>query len=144
LRGLIADMRTLLSALPSEMETTIILSSHILAEVEQIASHCALINKGKITYSGGLDDLCSKAGAKLVIRSGVMDKTIAMLEAEGNTVSVEGEYIVATSTEASCNLAILLENLVNSGAQISHFEERKPTLEDMFLNLTAPAKEAVT
>jgi len=124
------------------MDTTIIISSHILAEVEQIATHCALINKGRIIYHGDLDTLRSQAGAKLIIKSEQMDKAVELLEADGRTVSIEDDVIVTVVPETEINLSALLEKLVLNGAQINHFEQRVPALEDVFLNLTGKSERA--
>jgi ABC-type multidrug transport system ATPase subunit len=48
----IQDLRQLLQSLPGETEATVVLSSHILAEVEQVADHLVVIHRGRLRYQG--------------------------------------------------------------------------------------------
>ena len=53
----IREMRDLISRLPQEQGITVFLSSHLLSEVEQVATHIGIINQGRMLFQGTLDDL---------------------------------------------------------------------------------------
>ena len=53
----IIEMRDLISRLPHDTNTTVFLSSHLLNEVEQVATHIGIINEGRMLFQGTLDEL---------------------------------------------------------------------------------------
>ena len=56
----IHEIRELISSLPKERGITVIISSHLLSEVEQMADYVGIINKGKMLYQGTLAELETK------------------------------------------------------------------------------------
>ena len=53
----IHEMRDMIRRLPAEFGVTVFLSSHLLSEVEQIASHIGIIHEGRLLFQGTLSDL---------------------------------------------------------------------------------------
>ena len=53
----INEIRNLIMSIPEKYGSTVIISSHLLSEVEQIADYVGIINKGKIIYQGLLSEL---------------------------------------------------------------------------------------
>ena len=56
----IHEIRELISSLPKERGITVIISSHLLSEVEQMADYVGIINQGKMLYQGTLAELETK------------------------------------------------------------------------------------
>ncbi len=133
----IADMRTLIRRLPADFGATVLLSSHILVEVEQIADHCALINHGKTLFQGRLDDLIAEAKATLAIQSADAQRTISFLQSKGVAAEEKNGLVEAPCAFDRRECAALLTAIVTDGQEISYFELKRPSLENLFLQMTA-------
>jgi ABC-2 type transport system ATP-binding protein len=114
--------------------TTVFLSSHLLAEIEQVCSHVAVMSVGKLVAQGSLDELRAAASAQLHV-----DTTDGVLAAEvlaraGMTPVVDGMRVVADLggrvPEELCRA------LVEAGVGIRGFMVERPSLEDTFVALT--------
>ena len=76
------DMRELVKRLASE-GITILLSSHVLAEVEELCNRVAIIRKGRIIYEGRLDELIESAGGGYILRTSEPERARTLLLAHG-------------------------------------------------------------
>ncbi len=130
------DMRELVKRLASE-GITILLSSHILAEVEELCNRVAIIRKGRIIYEGRLDELLRSAGGGYRLRASDNERAREVLRAHGidGIEAVNGdlrfqadESAVATATVALGKAEIGIASLVPQTA----------TLEELFLGMTEP------
>ena len=63
----IIEMRELIKSFPEKYGITVLISSHILSEIELIATHVGIINKGKLVFQGTMDDLRAKQKAEIAI-----------------------------------------------------------------------------
>ena len=144
------EMRELLKELAA-MGKTLIVSSHILAELAEMCTQIGIIEKGKIVASGSLEDIRAKLQANRVVRIRVLAEEPAALElACKASVSGTGEPLVVSSngrpgTTLEMQVAGddyaaagLLARLIASGAQVADFREAGNDLEDLFLRLTEP------
>ena len=61
----IIEMRELIKSFPEKYGITVLISSHILSEIELIATHVGIINKGKLLFQGTMDDLREKQKAEI-------------------------------------------------------------------------------
>jgi len=66
------EIRELIKTLPGRYGMTVLLSSHLLAEIEQIATSVGIINEGRMVFQGSLDSLRPEAGAKSGSIPGIM------------------------------------------------------------------------
>jgi ABC-2 type transport system ATP-binding protein len=139
------EMRELLRELGS-MGKTIVLSSHILAELAELCDSIGIIEKGRMVASGLLETIQAQifSGRKLKIRlvSGE-SAALAALEKTGFVSDIQrtDEENGLTSLDMNFtgddnNAADLLENLVHNRVRIASFEEAANDLEDLFLTLT--------
>ena len=116
-----------------EAGVTVLLSSHILAEVQQVCTSATIIGNGRMLASGKVDDLL---GADNVHRVVVDDQAAAIsaLEAKGYTVSRDGKFLrVETDAEPST----ITKTLGQNGLWLSEITAVRPDLETVFLELTA-------
>lgn len=134
----IAEVRELIKSLPARFGTTVLLSSHLLSEVEQMADSCALIKDGRLLFQGPLEELKASAGAMLVIEADDPPRVATMLKEKGLDPHIEGARVLCRCDWARAERAALLADLVKAGLAISHFELKKPQLEHIFLELTGP------
>jgi len=132
----IREVRTLIRSLRDEMGLTVLLSSHLLYEVEQICNRVAIIDRGKLLYQGTLDGLVSREKTvKLTVDR--PDDAFAFLASDPSlVVSRNGEqslYITMTDEQ----IPALNRLLVEHGFQVSELSPSRETLEHVFLRLTA-------
>ncbi|MEM9232771.1 MAG: ABC transporter ATP-binding protein, partial [Pseudomonadota bacterium] len=137
----IAEVRELIKSLPSTAGTTVMLSSHLLAEVEQMADTCALINKGKLLFQGPLEELKATAGSVLVAEVDDPGRAAEIFAAAGLSPLVSDDRVEARCDWDRSARAELLSRLVSAGIAVSYFELRQPQLENVFLELTTPSAE---
>lgn len=128
------DMRELVKRLASE-GITILLSSHVLAEVEELCNRVAIIRKGRIIYEGRLDELLESAGGGYLLRTSEPERARALLLAHGieGPLLVDGELRFQAEPDAIEALSIALGH---AGVGISALMPRVATLEELFLDMT--------
>lgn len=120
---------------------TVLVSSHILTEVQQIADTVSIVARGRLVASGRVDDLVAGDGAAPV-RVGVADRDTAsrLLRASGWTVSDEGSDLVVTGASAvDVNRTLAREGLYAHELRTEHAD-----LEQVFLDLTQTEPTAPT
>ncbi len=120
---------------------TVLVSSHILSEVEQIADTVSIVTRGRLVASGRVDDLVSGGGAAPV-RVGVPDRDAAsrVLRGRGWTVSDEGSDLVVTgAASAEVNQSLALAGIYAHELRTEHAD-----LEQVFLDLTQTEPTAPT
>ena len=116
--------------------TTILLASHLLDEVEKVCSHVLVLRKGKILYSGRVDDM-SNSEDFFELNSNDIQALKSTLNSHPSIQKVveENGKIVAyfkTAVEASD----LNRYLFEKGIAVNHLIKRKRSLEEQFLELT--------
>ncbi len=134
------DMRKLVRRLADD-GMTVILSSHLMAEVEELCDRVAIIRSGKIVYEGRLDELRRAAGLSYSLRTTDDPKARSVLESapgiESASDGPEGELRFHPEDESS--VAGLSTALVGSGMGIVELSPRSASLEDLFFDLTEGA-----
>ncbi len=129
IRDLIRDL--------GESGVTVLLSSHILAEVQQVCHSVSIVGEGKLLASGRVEDLLGENVSRT--RVGVTDPQGArhFLEAAGYTVAREGDLLVVEGHE---NPEEITKLLAGKGVYVSELSAIRPTLETFFLKLTGRAR----
>jgi ABC-2 type transport system ATP-binding protein len=129
----IVEIRELLASLAGEGRTVFV-SSHLLAEVEQIASWLVLLNAGKVLFSGRLTDATAQATASLALSAADNEHLLALVRDLGYDAALDGEHVVvAAPAEAAeeINQAAMARGIV-----LRELTPRRPTLEETFFELT--------
>ena len=129
------DMRLLIRRL-ADQGLTIVLSSHLLAEVEELCNRVAIIQRGKIVYEGEIAALKRTAGASYSVQTTDDAKALAVCRAQSGIEDVRlvGERIWFSAPEDA--VAQLSQALVEAGALIRALTPQTATLEDLFFTLT--------
>jgi ABC-2 type transport system ATP-binding protein len=128
------DMRALVKNLASE-GITILLSSHILAEVEELCNRVAIIRSGRIIYEGRLDELLQSAAGGFRLRASDPERARAVLLARG----VEGVQLIDGELRFQAEPAAIEAATValgQAGIGISALVPLNATLEELFLGMT--------
>jgi ABC-type multidrug transport system ATPase subunit len=136
----IIDIRNLILYLSKEKKKTIFLSSHILSEMELIATRMAIINKGKCVAQGSIHDLLNDDDRIVTITVSEVDTVLNYINTSAwkkHINSVDGDTILFNLTFKQ--ISELNKELVNQGFNIHGLESRRQ-LEDFFLKLTESAE----
>jgi len=111
---------------------TVLVSSHVLAEVEQTADHVVIINRGRLVRAATLADLASAAGSRVLVRTPDADRLAVTLRVAGATVTVEGEVLTVEGTDAPSVGRLALRE----GVELHELTPAGADLERIFLSLT--------
>jgi ABC-2 type transport system ATP-binding protein len=132
------DMRLLIRRLADE-GMTVVLSSHLLAEVEELCNRVAIVRSGRIVYEGEIATLKRGAGTEYVLETTDDERAIAVCRAQPGLGDVQRKHgrIVFTTDEPTA--AQLSQALVEAGALIRVLSPQTVTLEDLFFSLTEGA-----
>ena len=135
--GGIRDMRDTIKQLAGQ-GMTILLSSHLLAEVEELCSRVAIIRNGRIVYEGALDAFHARATPRYRLRT--TDQTRAREVAAAASLAVELELDGSLVFPADEAAAVALSRLlVEAGLGIAALVPEAATLEELFFELTEGA-----
>src|SRR5947207_2291782 len=86
----IHEVRTLVRDLPKRRGVTVFLSSHLLAEVEQVATHLAIISQGQVKFEGTRADLQKRSKQIIVVQVDKPERAQVLLDAVSRTMTCEG------------------------------------------------------
>jgi len=131
----IIDIRNLILQLKNEKNKTVILSSHILSEIELIANRMIIINKGKTIVQGNVVDLLNSEDVIVQFKVDDVSKAIELLkqsEFSRNEISNNNSnLLIHTKAEA---IAIINSLFCSNSINVSSIETKRK-LEDYFLRL---------
>ncbi|MFI5714159.1 ABC transporter ATP-binding protein [Kribbella sp. NPDC051620] len=118
-----------------EQGRTVLVSSHILAEVEQVADTVSIIGHGRLLASGTVAEVIGGTGKSTVkISIDQLDKAASILTASGLTVRAEGNYLFVDGAEHSAEVT---RRLAQQELYVSELVPVRADLESVFLELTA-------
>ena len=132
----IHEIRDLLVELPARYGVTVFLSSHLLNEVEQVASHIGIIQQGRLCFQGTLDELHAEMEEQVVLGVDRPQEARTLLATAGWKVEANGGQRVTISAGGRADAALVNQQLVAAGFHVHHLTVEQPTLEDIFLSLT--------
>ncbi len=130
----IIELRRLIIRLKEEMGKTVIVSSHILSEVEQMADSMAIIHQGRCVAQGNVSELLSDNLLQVTIETNDNSKTLDVLRNAGaSIVSATADAVIISSSRS--DIPHLINALSAAGLDIYRIDHRRK-LEDFFLKLT--------
>ena len=136
----IADMRRFLKSLPERTGATVLLSSHLLGEIEQTATHVGVVNDGRLVLEGELSRLKADLAPEILRRTGDDARAVQALLASGHSpVAFEGGLSVALKPgqDADQAAAELVRVLVAGGAPVFAVGPKPRSLEDIYRGVAA-------
>jgi ABC-2 type transport system ATP-binding protein len=139
------DMRLLIRRL-AEQGMTVMLSSHLLAEVEDVCNRVAIVRQGRIVYEGEIAALKRGAGTRYWLETTDEERARAVCRVQPGLENLGEDHGRITFTADEAAVAALSQALVESGALIRAMAPETVTLEDLFFELTegeAPAPPPV-
>ena len=132
------EVRSLIRLLASE-GTTIFVSSHLLAEIEQICTDAAVMSVGRLVAQGTLSELRGVGGARVRLESPDRNAASAVFTRFGMTVAepgLDGTELLASFGPLEPDPATVVAALVEAQVRVRSFTVERPSLEQRFVDLT--------
>ena len=127
------EMRSLIRDLPGAHGVTVVLSSHLLAEVDQVATHVGMLSQGEMVFQGPASALDRLRKPRLSIGVDRVAAATSRLAEHGWTADLVDERLVIAG---EVDAAAVNRALVEHGHAVSHLAVESATLEDVFLSMT--------
>lgn len=134
----IIEVRELLKRLAVQEGMTILISSHLLAEIEKLVSHVGIIHKGKMLFQGRFEELQQRQQQSSVTLLGVSQPEAAeqLLRAGGFTPQRENGHLVLPQL-THAEVESIVRDLVGRQIGVHEVTTRKNDLESIFINLVS-------
>ena len=129
---------------------TVVLSTHILADVERVCDRVAILDHGRLLVVSDMDELLARYAAPVydvdleAADAGIATKLVAVLRRERGVVGVEPSargLTVRTDGSVATGRRVV-RALADSGAAVERFEKRRPSLEEVFVMIVDGAGSA--
>lgn len=127
------DMLTLIRRIGTEFGIDILLSSHLLDEVDRICDHVVIIAGGRVSRSGNLSDLRGDVTGLVLDVDDRVDVVAATLTAAGCDVHVDGDRLIITGPRPEQLHDLARDAVAAAGVGLRRLVDRQVTLEDVFL-----------
>jgi ABC-2 type transport system ATP-binding protein len=128
----IREMRQLIQRF-CEQGMTVLISSHILSEIEHIVTHLGIISKGQLRYQGTLQELMRHGQQRLEIETPHVQQAVAVLQTRYPGVQNNGTKVVLAGANADTALIVTL--LTQHGIAITKVDTVQDDLEALFLRI---------
>ena len=132
----IQEMRALIRNMPAATGATVLISSHLLGEIEQMVEQVGIIDHGHILFEGPLTELQRHSRGNVTLRLLDPAKAAPILRANGLTTHSDS-YVVTLPPLQDALLADLVQKLAACGAGVVELTPHTKTLEEIFLSLTS-------
>ncbi|MCG3087140.1 ABC transporter ATP-binding protein [Sporosarcina cyprini] len=131
----ILEMRELIKSMPKEHGITIVVSSHLLSEIDQMATQVGIITKGRIIFQDSIQKLREQASSSIKLTVNDVEAAWKTLLSNGFTTDlVQNNLFIDRGTDDQ--VAAIVKSLVEHDFSIYRVEEQKKSLEEIFLELT--------
>ncbi len=133
----IIEIRNLMIDLTTKHGKTILVSSHLLAEIERTATHVGIINKGELLFQGTIQELQNLS--KPIVKIDVNDIAIAknILITAGAEVITEDEQSISVTFKGKEDMGKLNSLLIKNDIIVYSLAKEKKDLENLFLDITS-------
>jgi ABC-2 type transport system ATP-binding protein len=134
------EVRSLIRQIAAE-GITVFVSSHLLAEVEQVSTHVGVMRTGELVFQGPLAELRRTGAARISIRTGDVDAAAKVLAKLGLTDTVAADGVLSAALGDMAGLGDdapekICAELVSAGIGVRGLAVETPSLEDLFVGLT--------
>jgi ABC-type multidrug transport system ATPase subunit len=137
----IADMRRFLRSLPERTGATVLLSSHLLGEIEQTATHVGILSEGRLVLEGELERLKADLAPEIALQTGDANRATALARARGFEVATASDGLIARlkpGEDARAASAALNRALVEADVAVFSIGPRARSLEGIYRDVSAP------
>ena len=134
----IQEMRELICSLPGQFGMTVLVSSHLLSEIDQMADHVGIIREGELVFQDTLAALHARSRHHLALRTTDNGEAARLLGESRIPCTLEDGYLILPLL-TDADAAKLSRFLAAHRVDLLRMEERQKSLEDIFLELTGKA-----
>ena len=134
----IIEMRDLIKSFPEKYGITVLISSHILSEIELIATHVGIINKGKLLFQGTMADLRAKQKVEIQLEVEPRADAEAYFNEIGLSFKGDQHFLYL---DANLQPFKLNRELIMNGFEVNQLMVKKHSLEEIFLSMTSGKEE---
>ena len=131
----IQEMRELICSLPERFGMTVVVSSHLLSEIDQMADHVGIIREGRLVFQDTLSALHARSCPRLALRT-TDNAGAARLLGENRVPCTLEDGWLTLPLLSDADAASLSRFLASHRVDLLRMEERQKSLEDLFLELT--------
>jgi ABC-2 type transport system ATP-binding protein len=128
-----SDMRSLILKINQDMGITVIISSHILSEIEKISNRMVVINNGEKIVEGNVQELMQNELLRVSFKSENLESISSFLKKQSIDFELSNDSIVADINEEQ--IPLVLKKMVKEDISITEMKQMR-TLEELFLGLT--------
>ncbi|SMG33852.1 ABC-2 type transport system ATP-binding protein [Paenibacillus aquistagni] len=130
----IQEIRELIKNMPRQFGITVLVSSHLLSEVEQMAEKVGIIREGELVFQGRMEELVSKASSGFRLAVSEPEEAMGRVLDMGLDGRIKGQLLeLGPLTDAQ--IAKLVRHLVEQQHDIYRVEEKRKSLEDIFMQM---------
>lgn len=139
----IQEMRQLIAEMPQTTGATVLISSHLLGEMEQMVTQVGILDHGRMLFEGSLRDLQKHSRGGILLRVLDMPKALNLLNEKGIKAATLADHpdTLQLPPLADEALAALVSTLAGNGAGIVGLTTQSKNLEEIFLSLTQNSGE---
>lgn len=138
----IAEMRRFLRELPDRTGATVLLSSHLLSEIDQLATHVGILSAGRLVLEGALGELKASLGTEIAVGTDDPARAAEVARAHGFDIECSDDALVARlapgeptrSASAALNRVLCI-----AGVRVHALTLRERSLETLYRNAALPA-----
>jgi ABC-type multidrug transport system ATPase subunit len=135
----IIEIRELLMKLVKEQNKTVFVSSHLLAEIERMATHVGIINHGAMLFQGSIKDLEDISQPLVQVETDSTVDAANFLKKNGHEVTNVTEKFLTIPYASKETTAAINASLHNNGHKVYSIGKIQKDLEELFLNITQKA-----
>jgi len=132
----IIEVRELLKKINLENQMTIVISSHLLAEIEKMVTHVGIINKGNVLFEGTFPGLQQQQTLNAVISFDTNNQSLTrrIIEANGFLPILKNDLVSLPIIEKK-KIANLVQQMVEQGVEVYQVMRSQDDLESIFMDL---------
>lgn len=131
----IIEIRNLIQRLPEEYGMTILISSHLLSEIDQIATTVGVISKGKMIFQDSIHAMRKLSRQTIILKVNDGKRAEHILQGKGIHANYQDSMLLLSKLSDQ-KVAEIVRMLVQNGLAIYRVEEKQSSLEDIFLQMT--------
>lgn len=131
-------MREILQDITQKYGCTVLVSSHILGELEKIATHYGILRQGKMIMELSAEEMDSRAQVFVSLKTKDMNGAKAVLSAKFTDVRLEDEYIRIYDAD---DTAAVVDYLIKNGHVVREIKKNKIGLEEYYIELMSAKEE---
>jgi ABC-2 type transport system ATP-binding protein len=136
----VVEIRELLKSLAQEKGVTVFMSSHILTEVDRLATRIGIIHKGRLIEELDTDRLERLRSMRLEVKARDLEGAQAVLQNAGYKVHIQDETLLVEDARAIDGPDEVARMLVDAGTPPTHLAVEQQNLEEHFMQLTGGEK----